>query len=1006
MESLLLEVVEAVRQLGGAVSLDVFVAEQGLGRTIANHLRAICRNRIAAELLGARFEATEADVVARWAESVAADPELALSPLLASLQHARAAVREAAVVRVLHGPLFDALHCLPLCFDDHRIERRRSMLLWEAGGRGMVLPALGRWVWSNERALETLVLVPAMQNVGSRVVAARTLSVFADGFVEEAAPGRALQVIATLRSLIDHPEPLVWAPATRAIGRMAAHSYSARTVITQAIASARQRRWVAAVASMGRDARGEELESEVKRWFTASNDQWTLAAFAVGAPHLAREQPKSWNKLCELTATAGHLELAWSLASGLATLGRHGGLAPHETRAARALRDRLAATPQAGAHEEARRIETLANLGIVLDEPGAPTSCFEQYDRAIGALCEGEPIDPLPDPRLAFDDALSKLSATDVTARARALLAIRGATRTHAMRLPELVLGTPTDERDTEHLFSRCEALLARESADFAIRTVAVNVLCDLVGARDHADGHGRAAARALTAIATSRWMRDLSDKPAAQESMRRSRKHFEDLFAVCLSQHPELQVADGVSAELAAWWTLCIGNERLLVPLHRDSATAQSLDTRLAAVQRALASAASEPVARWRPTFEAAMNALEIEGTTMFDVVRRLLAALADAERAPVDHDDAISQLADLCATCEAMLSIAHDLDEAFVRGTVFRGEAAVTRQFTAARQRPWTMLVGSLRRVVEPIAERCEQRARDIEPFHARPGARLGPYELVLQLGRGGMGEVWQARGPQGIVALKIPYAKDPVVLGGLAERMRLEAETLRKLQFNQVALLFDSGVIRNVPFMAVEYIRGRTLQEHFIEDIQADPARRHLGILRGIVDGICKGLYNLHRAGFVHRDLKPANIMLRMRDYDPAPLLAITNDPDGLEIDDTMLLDFGISHTFDTRGNGFTPGYSAPELFCGGLVGPEADLYSLGATLFDVFAKQCLVGKMPTEQAIHWHLEQDISDHRLQSHLNAIPQPYQTIIEGTVRLEPSHRMPLAQIRALLRS
>src|SRR5690242_17998074 len=123
--------------------------------------------------------------------------------------------------------------------------------------------------------------------------------------------------------------------------------------------------------------------------------------------------------------------------------------------------------------------------------------------------------------------------------------------------------------------------------------------------------------------------------------------------------------------------------------------------------------------------------------------------------------------------------------------------------------------------------------------------PGSRLGPYEIVVLLGAGGMGEVWKARDTRlnRIVAIKVSQGPFP-------ERFEREARAIAALNHPNVAQIYDVGD----DFIVMEYIDG--------------PPVRPLSDMRKVLDSavqIADGLAAAHSAGFIHRDLKPANILV---------------------------------------------------------------------------------------------------------------------------------------------
>lgn len=207
---------------------------------------------------------------------------------------------------------------------------------------------------------------------------------------------------------------------------------------------------------------------------------------------------------------------------------------------------------------------------------------------------------------------------------------------------------------------------------------------------------------------------------------------------------------------------------------------------------------------------------------------------------------------------------------------------------------------------------------------------GARLGPYEVLSALGRGGMGEVYLARdvrlGRQVVLKL-LPH------LGAADEeataRFLREARAAAALNHPNIVTVYDVGEDATCHFIAMELVRGRTLRD--IGGTAPDP--------RTVADvgaQTARALDVAHTAGVVHRDMKPENVMVR---------------DDGL----VKVLDFGIARLLgpgtgsdDAGGTAAltaaglvlgTARYMSPEQACGEAVGTPSDVFSLGLTLYEM-------------------------------------------------------------------
>ncbi|MFC6081503.1 serine/threonine-protein kinase [Sphaerisporangium aureirubrum] len=192
-----------------------------------------------------------------------------------------------------------------------------------------------------------------------------------------------------------------------------------------------------------------------------------------------------------------------------------------------------------------------------------------------------------------------------------------------------------------------------------------------------------------------------------------------------------------------------------------------------------------------------------------------------------------------------------------------------------------------------------------------------RLGPYRLLSRLGAGGFGEVHLALDPEGrTVAVKVLHphvAADETAVARLAR----EVETMRRVRGAHIAEILDASLEGTRPYIVTRYVQGRSLAALLAG---GEPLRG--GDLMRLARGLAEALAAIHGAGVVHRDLKPANVIIA--DGEP------------------YVIDFGIAYALDSASvtaSGAvlgTPGYLAPEVLEGGSVGPEADVFSLGATL----------------------------------------------------------------------
>ncbi|MFI8228099.1 PQQ-binding-like beta-propeller repeat protein [Streptomyces sp. NPDC085900] len=252
--------------------------------------------------------------------------------------------------------------------------------------------------------------------------------------------------------------------------------------------------------------------------------------------------------------------------------------------------------------------------------------------------------------------------------------------------------------------------------------------------------------------------------------------------------------------------------------------------------------------------------------------------------------------------------------------------------------------------------------------------PGA-LGEYRIVDRLGAGGMGVVYRARSRSGReVAVKVvhaQYAADPV----FRARFRQEIAAVRKVSGAFTAPVVDADPEAELPWMATQYVPGRSLADHLRADGPMVGAQ-----LRNLVLGLVEALRDIHRTGVVHRDLKPANVLMA----DDGP----------------RVIDFGISRaaenqTLTETGHMMgTPPFMSPEqLSDARSVGPASDVFSLGSLV--VFAA---TGRGPFDTDSPY-----LTAYRVMSDeptLDAVPPPLREVVSRCLAKEPGVRPGLDEL------
>ncbi|MEI7458432.1 MAG: serine/threonine-protein kinase [Pirellula sp.] len=241
-------------------------------------------------------------------------------------------------------------------------------------------------------------------------------------------------------------------------------------------------------------------------------------------------------------------------------------------------------------------------------------------------------------------------------------------------------------------------------------------------------------------------------------------------------------------------------------------------------------------------------------------------------------------------------------------------------------------------------------------IDDANAKPGSgvwqmslpcTMGDYELLEEVGRGGMGIVYRATQ----VSLNREVAIKMILRDRLAtvlekQRFFAEAQATAKLEHPGIVPVYDVGEIDGRPYFAMKYIRGRTLS-----DLMASGMVTHRQSA-GYLEQISRAVQFAHDSGVVHRDIKPSNILID-------------------ETGGAKLTDFGLAKQTDnveslTRTGVVlgTPNYMSPEQASGrmGPIGPASDIYSLGTVLYHALTgRPPLVAKSPVDLMLKI-LEQD--------------------------------------------
>jgi serine/threonine-protein kinase len=208
----------------------------------------------------------------------------------------------------------------------------------------------------------------------------------------------------------------------------------------------------------------------------------------------------------------------------------------------------------------------------------------------------------------------------------------------------------------------------------------------------------------------------------------------------------------------------------------------------------------------------------------------------------------------------------------------------------------------------------------------------AKIGKYEIVAELGRGGMGVVYKGHDPviKRDVALKVVRKRDldPNDAEAALERFKREARAAGNLHHPNIVAIYEYGEDEECAFIAMECVIGRSLRDHLVAGY-----RPELKVFPEVLDHLLEGLEYSHSRGVIHRDIKPGNLLIS-------------------EMGVAKISDFGIARLEQSHltlmGEVLgTPYYMAPEQFDGQTADERSDVYSAAVIVYEVLA-----GRRPFE------------------------------------------------------
>lgn len=259
-----------------------------------------------------------------------------------------------------------------------------------------------------------------------------------------------------------------------------------------------------------------------------------------------------------------------------------------------------------------------------------------------------------------------------------------------------------------------------------------------------------------------------------------------------------------------------------------------------------------------------------------------------------------------------------------------------------------------------------------------------RIGQFDVIRQLGSGGMGAVYLGRDPELDRQVAIKVIREEVHDQEVLDRFFREARAAAALRHPNIITIYASGQHEHQPYMVMEFVDGESLAEIIKK-------QRNLSLSQKLsyLEQICAGLYVAHRAGIVHRDVKPANVMV---------------DREGV----VRILDFGIARV---EGSAMTQdgtlmgslNYMSPEQMLGRAIDHRSDIFSVGSLAYELITYQQAFKGGLNDGLLQRLPYQDPPP--LHEAAPDLPWPVEEIVTRALQKAPEQRYPdLAEMRTAI--
>ena len=250
------------------------------------------------------------------------------------------------------------------------------------------------------------------------------------------------------------------------------------------------------------------------------------------------------------------------------------------------------------------------------------------------------------------------------------------------------------------------------------------------------------------------------------------------------------------------------------------------------------------------------------------------------------------------------------------------------------------------------------------------------VGRYRILREIGRGGMGAVYEGHDPVINRSVAIKLLSDQLDDAHYRQRFLEEARNAGRLSHPNIVTIHECGEHEGVPFIVMELVDGETLQDLIRSGVSLSLSEK-----LGVVEQLCAGLGHAHRSGIVHRDIKPANVM---------------RDVHGV----TKILDFGIAKSSDglTRPDELVLGtlrYAAPEKLSNGAADHRlTDQFSAGLVAYELLSGQAAFGAQSPSELMAQVLKADMQP--LSRVAAGLGRRITDIVDRALKSSPLDRFP----------